>query len=544
MRRPLQSLVFLVFVIATQSFGPVSARAQSSSVAVPAEAFVGSVWNPQVTLRSEFGKWMPTEIADAWLKKSLGASLASVQRYTGWIAPAQGETGAPLTGFVVSFSTPVDLSKIDPDLLTEGSVLEKNGRTVYGLQIGPNTMMVFAVDAKNIAFCAPQALEMALSAGESSVDKQSKLQALLDAPAAQKGESRTVVLMDAHREEAKKFLDKALEDLPPQFDTLRKCPDLIDLALIDSLSATDSGNAYRASLRCKNESDAQQLLSILTGAVADGQKHILQLIEDRDDAEGKIQEATTAYLQRIVRHYVGLIDLKREGSEVFMQADVDLSVGTTGILVGLLLPAVQAAREAARRMSASNNLKQIGLALHNHHAVYKELPAPAIKSADGKPLLSWRVKILPFIEQQALYEKFRLDEPWDSPHNIKLLDEMPSVFVDPSLPRMKGKTVFRALVGDDRVFKPEGKSQFRSILDGLSNTIMVVEADASQAIEWTKPDAMEIDLDNPIDQMGHIHMGGFHVLMGDGAVVFITHAIELNLFKALMTSDGGEAIEF
>ena len=103
-------------------------------------------------------------------------------------------------------------------------------------------------------------------------------------------------------------------------------------------------------------------------------------------------------------------------------------LGLVGCLftVSLLLPAFRSAREAARRAQCTNNLKQIGLAFHNYHEANGCLPPAAITDGSGKPLLSWRVALLPFIEASPLYSRFHLDEPWDSPHNLALLDPMPS----------------------------------------------------------------------------------------------------------------------
>jgi hypothetical protein len=83
------------------------------------------------------------------------------------------------------------------------------------------------------------------------------------------------------------------------------------------------------------------------------------------------------------------------------------------------------------RIEASNNLKMIGLAMHNYSDGHKTLPPPAIYGKDGTPLLSWRVLLLPYIEQQHLYAKFRLDEPWDSSHNKDFLRYMPPIYQHP-----------------------------------------------------------------------------------------------------------------
>src|SRR5438477_2970944 len=107
-------------------------------------------------------------------------------------------------------------------------------------------------------------------------------------------------------------------------------------------------------------------------------------------------------------------------------------IAIIAVLIALLLPAVQSAREAARRAQCVHNLKQIGLAMHNYRSANDAFPMPAITDKNGKPLLSWRVAILPFIEQGELYNKFHTDEPWDSPHNKALLKEMPPTYLCPS----------------------------------------------------------------------------------------------------------------
>ena len=89
--------------------------------------------------------------------------------------------------------------------------------------------------------------------------------------------------------------------------------------------------------------------------------------------------------------------------------------------------AVTSVQSAAERANSSNNLKQIGLGMHNYHDQNNKLPPPYLKTKDGKPGLSWRV-ILPYIEQDFLYRQFKLDEPWDSPKNLALLNQMPQTY--------------------------------------------------------------------------------------------------------------------
>jgi prepilin-type processing-associated H-X9-DG protein len=219
------------------------------------------------------------------------------------------------------------------------------------------------------------------------------------------------------------------------------------------------------------------------------------------------------------------------------------SPAATAALVALLLPAVQAAREAARRAQCTNNLKQIALAMLNYHDGNNAFPKLAITDKDGKPLLSWRVAILPQIDQQELYNEFKLDEPWDSPHNKALIKEMPATYLCPSRANPEpGTTTYRSFVGPGAFFG-EGKSiGIADITDGTSNTLMAVESEV--AVPWTKPDDLMFDpaAAPSLYGAGSLHPGGFNALFADGSVRFIKKSIDLIVFKALVTRCGGEAI--
>jgi prepilin-type processing-associated H-X9-DG protein len=219
------------------------------------------------------------------------------------------------------------------------------------------------------------------------------------------------------------------------------------------------------------------------------------------------------------------------------------SPATSAVLIALLLPAVQSAREAARRAQCTNNLKQIGLAMHNYHDANGALPRPAVTDKDGKPLLSWRVAILPYIEQQELYSRFKLDEPWDSPHNKALIKEMPVTYMCPSRPKGEpGLTTYRAFVGPGALFEKDKATRFADVTDGLSNTIMVLES--QEAVPWTRPDDLNFDpaAAPSLSGAGSPHPGGFNVLMTDGSVRFFKRSIDLQTFKSLITRAGGEIL--
>ena len=220
----------------------------------------------------------------------------------------------------------------------------------------------------------------------------------------------------------------------------------------------------------------------------------------------------------------------------------------SGVPIALLLPAVQAAREAARRSQCSNNLKQLALAMHNYHDTYKCFPPAYIADEDGQPMHSWRVLLLPYLEQQPLYEQYNFDEPWDSPSNLALADIMPSVFRCPSdPPSAPSDTSYAMIVGPGTLFDGTGLSRIADIRDGTSNTIMLVEAGGS-GINWLEP----VDLDLQRLALGinspagpgirSYHPGGVNVAMCDGSVRFISETINPQLLRALITKSDGQAV--
>ena len=241
------------------------------------------------------------------------------------------------------------------------------------------------------------------------------------------------------------------------------------------------------------------------------------------------------------------VTLDREGLKVVSRESVPsiTGVGGAGVATALLLPAVQAAREAARRAQCVNDLKQIGLALHNYHSVTNGFPAAAITGKDGKPLLSWRVAILPYIEAQSLYDQFHLDEPWDSPHNKALIPKMPKTYICPSFANVQpGTTTYKTFVGGGAMFDPTKPVGLQQVTDGTSLTIAVVEG--KTPVIWTKPEDIPFDpqAKPSLLDAGSNHPGGFNVLMGDGSVRFIKNSIALQVFRALITRASGEVINF
>ena len=200
----------------------------------------------------------------------------------------------------------------------------------------------------------------------------------------------------------------------------------------------------------------------------------------------------------------------------------------------------------SRRTQRMNNMRQIVLATLNYESAKGSLPARANFTEDGKPLLSWRVHILPYIEENELYERFKLDEPWDSPHNIKLLPLMPDVYVDPSFKQARnnqaGKTRFVAPHGEGCLMSGQKGTTFRQMADGSSNTIAVVAVVPEAAVAWTKPSDWSVNWEHPKQGLFNDKHRETIFARADGSADVLNSDISARTLKALLTIAGGEVV--
>jgi hypothetical protein len=188
---------------------------------------------------------------------------------------------------------------------------------------------------------------------------------------------------------------------------------------------------------------------------------------------------------------------------------------------------------------SARKLKDIGIAIHNYHDVNGRFPAD-VAGKDGKPLLSWRVELLPYIEEGPLYNAFKRDEPWDGEHNKKLLARMPATFRNGVQAKDDTRTFFQGYAGPGAVFEPKIKLTMAGITDGTSNTLLVVEA--GPPVEWTKPADIAYDPKKPLAKRVGPFKNVFNVLTADGARHTLRPEIEeVSMRRLIERADGHPA---
>ncbi|HET6574480.1 MAG TPA: DUF1559 domain-containing protein [Fimbriiglobus sp.] len=463
---------------------------------------------------------------------------STIDRITVVVLPPQGDRSEPRVLAILSFSAPFDPAKVRAAYLAGVKPQTAGGREFYA--IDRSELAVYFADNKTLVFSDVKTLPVYLrglaksSGGLSDVLKQAASKAVFAAV----------------NVKALPIPPQLSDNIPPDVQPLLKT----EFATV----SVDLGKeaTVRVRLLYANDDDAKAAETALKKAADMGRaalaqpRHQAERALYKKDAKGprpldELPEAVGAVFAlggiATLDELLADLPVKRDGTA--LAAEVALPpwatgyVGMSAVSVGLLLPAVQKVREAAARTQSANNLKQIGLAMHNYHDANGSLPPAAIVDRKGKKLLSWRVMILPYIEQDALYRQFKLDEPWDSEHNKKLIPLMPRIYADPRMPAEPGKTYYKVFVGKDAGFDwIKARKLPADFPDGTSNTIMTVAA--GDPVIWTKPDDIEFDAEKGVPDLSKPFP---NVLVGmfDGSVRTLNPRISKETLKhAIMRADG------
>ncbi len=259
-----------------------------------------------------------------------------------------------------------------------------------------------------------------------------------------------------------------------------------------------------------------------------------------------VYQAQPAVQRRIPREtFAGLAPLITstvEGDRLVIRLAGPETVAKT---IEVLAPTAAALKGLAHQRANVNKFKQLMLAMHNYHFAHNVFP-PRDEARDkaGKLSLSWRVHILPFVDQQKLYGQFHLDEPWDSAHNKTLIGQMPDVFKGGEIGLAPGHTTFQVPVGEGAAFGGPKAPWLSQISDGSSNTIAVVQVKAELAVPWTAPQDYAFDPAAPGRDLFVDSDGLFLAAMFDGSVRRLSITVKPEMLLRLFQISDGQPIDW
>ncbi len=216
-------------------------------------------------------------------------------------------------------------------------------------------------------------------------------------------------------------------------------------------------------------------------------------------------------------------------------------LGIIALLIALLLPATRSAGPAARRAQCTNNLKQIALALHDYEQTYNALPPAHTVDAMGRPLHSWRTLILPYLEQQPLYQTIDLSKPWNDQANAKAMGTSVPVFRCPAAVGPPNTTTYLAIAAPNGCFLPGESRRLAEITDAHESTLMVIEAGEENAVPWMAPVDADESLVMSLGPATKLHHeGGTNACFVDGHVQFLKASTPALVRRALMSISGND----
>lgn len=447
--------------------------------------------------------------SDIDIEKSKTAGVEQVVFQLG----AQGGQ-SPMPTVIVQLVAGVDSQQVF-DSIPMGKTVDIAGGKAA---VAPNGGLLFRVDESRLVFSGQDRLEAILSNSTSGT-----IAAML-----QKNEASDFALA-LDLAPVKKFIQQMMQSQPnPMLGMMM--PMIKQLQTLSISADLETSNLLQVSVATPNDEAAEAVQGMLNGYLSMGKAQY-----------EKVKEGIDSELQTIAQQAVDGAAISTSESVVSLTV---LRPEQFETLPELLKPMFKKAATAGELIQKRNQLKQLGLGFHNYHDVYNHFPAVDAngekdeKNVRGKGL-SWRVHLLPFLNEAPLYESFKLDEPWDSENNKALISEMPVVFGD----NPEGKTAVHVFVGEDVMFG-EGKPgmAFSGITDGTSNTILVVTAGDNTADFWTKPGGLEFNAEDSLKALGNIGQE-FLVLMWDGSVRDIPKSIDKETLSRLIQHQDGERID-
>ena len=413
---PLFLVLSVVFCVgwAAPSFGQIPFLKSSIDTSfIPENACLAAVVRPSELAEKEEFDLFPREIVTAYGLKNFGFDPMKVKQATILLETPENMMQPPAYGFVVRFG---ELQGISDEVLDARKQKQIGDYVLYSAD-SPAEPSYLVIDEVTVLVGEEDFIQtMAKS------NRNENLVKMMKSPAVN-GNAFAFVDFTVAKPLLTQLASQLPPMLPPQIRNLKELPELLIGAELGVKFNIDFDTSLK--LHTREKGDAEKAQKIIQEALELGRQMMVGSMAADLNSKDPVSQATREYAQRMSSWYGENLSPQLSDASLSINLSNQESLGP--VLIGMLLPAAQSARAAARRTASMNNQRQMAIAMHIVADATGGFPAQANYDQNGKPLLSWRVHILPYIDQQELYEQFRLDEPWNSSHNKKLIEKIPLV---------------------------------------------------------------------------------------------------------------------
>ncbi|MFN9720010.1 MAG: DUF1559 domain-containing protein [Planctomycetota bacterium] len=425
----------------------------------------------------------------------------------------------PTPGMIIRYAEEIDQQAFINEISPES--IEIDGRPAFRLD---SYVSILFADRKTILWSSEDTLKLMLAKRGNPGEVKEEFLKLYPA-----NDGVAVSRLDLEDDEIKEFFPGT--PFMGMLQSLVKATAVVD-------ATGDNKSFLQVTVETENAQSAQQIQGVLNGGF---QIFKGQMLSEISREGSGVPEDVVEVLSELVES----VTIETEQSAVAIQIP---KVNDSGKLMTDLEPAIKelaegirAGRARAKEFEKLNSIRQIGLAMFNYHDVYSGFPSWNTPQGNKENRgLSWRVYLLPFLEETELYNQFHLDEPWDSEHNKALIEKMPKVYQTAGVEE-PGKTSLHVFLGDSTPFGGDEPRGIVDITDGTSNTLMVVQAGSDKADFWTKPSGLEYDPEDPKACLGNIGEK-MMILMGDGSARFMEADIDDVTLRRMIEHQDGEPL--
>ncbi len=515
-------------VIASLSSPIVAAQERALETFVPPSAFVVIKARPQSMLSQPAFELFPHELLKVFGEQELGLELHEITELLVVVDEIRDPsmTDPPDVGVVLKFAKPQQLGSKITDHLRPIMLADQQ---VYSDPRGEFALTLLG-DQTTLVGGTVRVLEVILK--EQPTGELAKL--LAESPA--EDHLNVIVHFESIREWVKSGLPPR-DSVPPPLNEFLALPDLIKLISFRCNFSDD--DAMELMVDANSDRDARRITNLIEKAIELGKGAALTGTSLAFNPSPEYETAMVAYAERLSEAIKMGLKPEVKGNRLVYDLNANSDRGAMltrtskiGIGIALILPAVQQVREAARRSQSMNNMRQLTLAMMNAEVETGMYPTQNSYDANGQPLLSWRVHLLPYLEEEDLYNEFKLDEPWNSEHNLKLLDRMPATYQNPNS-RSGSLTQYLGVSGPNSPFHKGEKIGFKDFVRGTSSTALLVEVNLDQAVEWTRPIDWQVDASNPLRGLGSVRPGVFLAGFADGSTHTLAKSIDEELWLSM-----------